>query len=154
MDFKMDYCLILKCDEKCNHSFILIVLVFKAWIKRGWKSMRVGRREFAWVFPQLSLLGQTSSESCMRVDESLFSISLFLLVASTLLFLRLWTLVKLLTVRVITIIFSLFLPLLMGNDLEIACFCNSHDWSNEPNLSLTLIKIWTSSKLMRVHDLC
>ena len=98
----------------------------------------------------------------------LFSISLFLLVASPLLFLRFLTLVKLLTVRVITptvtcrwyvIIFSFFLLLLMGNDLEIACFCNSlrlscnsHDRSNEPNLSLTLIKIWTSSKLMRVHE--
>ena len=72
-----------------------------------------------------------------------------------------WRLSKLLTVRVITptvIIFSLFfLLLLMGNDLEIACLCNSlrlscnsHDRSNEPNLSSTLIKIWTSSKLMRV----
>ena len=84
----------------------------------------------------------------------LFSISLFLLVASPLHFLRFLTLVKLLTVRVITptvtcqwyvIIFSFFLLLLlMGNDLEIACFCNSlrlscnsHDRSNEPNLSLT-----------------
>ena len=35
--------------------------------------MRVGRREFARVFPQLSLLGQTWSENCMRVDESLSS---------------------------------------------------------------------------------
>ena len=94
----------------------------------------------------------------------LFSISLFLLVASPLLFLRFLTLVKLLTVRVITptvtcrccVIFSFFLLFLMGNDLEITCFCNSlrlscnsHDRSNDPNLSLTLIKIWTSSKLMR-----
>ena len=98
----------------------------------------------------------------------LFSISLFLLVASPLLFLRFLTLVKLLTVRVITptvicrwyvIIFPFFLLLLMGNDLEIACFCNSlrlscnsHDRSNEPNVSMTLIKIWTSSKLMRVDE--
>ena len=145
--------------------------------------MRVSRREFAWVFPQLSLLGcQTSSESCMRVDESLFSFFdflVFLLVASTLLFLRFLTLVKLLTVRVITptvtcrwyviifyflllvllVLVLLLLLFLMGNDLEIACFCNSlrlscnsHDRSNEPNLSLTLIKIWTSSKLMRVDE--
>ena len=68
----------------------------------------------------------------------LFSISLFLLVASPLLFLRILTLVKLLTVRVITptvtcrwyvIIFSFFLHLhlLLLMDLEIACFCNSYD---------------------------
>ena len=98
----------------------------------------------------------------------LFSISLFLLVASRLLFLRFLTLVKLLIVRVITptvtrrwyvIIFSFFLLPLMGNDLEIACFCNSlrlscnsHDRSNEPNLSSTLTNIWTSSKLMRVQE--
>ena len=43
----------------------------------------------------------------------------------------------------------------MGNDLEIACFCNSlrlscnsHDRSNEPNLSLTLSKIWTDTFIM------
>ena len=30
--------------------------------------------------------------------------------------------------------------------------CNCHDRSNEPNLSLTHIKIWTSSKLMTVHE--
>ena len=85
------------------------------------------------------------------------------------------------------LIFSFFpLLLIMGNDLDIACFwfflsvrktlrnighfvepvtakckpiavynshrllCNSHDRSNEPNLSLTLVNIWTSSKLMRV----
>ena len=46
--------------------------------KRGWESMRVGRREFAWVFPQLSLVGETSSESWMRVDENLFSLSDYL----------------------------------------------------------------------------
>ena len=44
--------------------------------------MRVGRREFVWVFPQLSLLDQTSSESCMRVDESLSSFFDFLVFAS------------------------------------------------------------------------
>ena len=43
--------------------------------------MRVGRRDFTWVFPQLSLLGQTSSESCMRVDESLSSFFDFLVFA-------------------------------------------------------------------------
>ena len=110
----------------------------------------------------------------------LFSIFSFLLVASTLLFLRFLMLVKLLTDFLIIII--------MGNDMDIACFwfilsvrkplrnishfvesgtakwkplaiynshwlsCNSHDRSNEPNLSLTLIKIWTSSNLMRVDE--
>ena len=98
----------------------------------------------------------------------LFSIYLFLLVASPLFLLRFLMLVKLLTVWGITptvtcwwyVIFSFFLLLLlMGNDLGIACFCNSlqlscnsHGQSNKPNLSSTLIKIWTSSKLMRVHD--
>ena len=33
------------------------------------------------MFPQLSLLGQTSSESCMRVDESLSSFFDFLVFA-------------------------------------------------------------------------
>ena len=101
----------------------------------------------------------------------LFSISLFLLVASTLLFLRFLTLVKLLTVRVITptvtcrwyvIIFLFSSSSSSGyimtwkslasprNSLRLSC--NSHDRSNEPNLSSTLIKIWTSSKLLRVHE--
>ena len=130
--------------------------------------MRVGRREFAWVFPQLSLLGQTWSESCMRVDESLSSFFDFLVFTRCFHASFSSFFLKLQTVRVITptvicrwyvIIFSFFLVLLLGNDLEIACFCdslrlpcNSHDRSNEPNLSLTLIKIWTSSKLMRVHE--
>ena len=61
--------------------------------------MRVGRLEFAWVFPQLSLLGQTRKLTRVFL---LFSISLLLLVASPLLFLRFLTLAKLLTVRVIT----------------------------------------------------
>ena len=55
------------------------------------------------MFPQLSLLGQTSSESYMRVDESLFSFFDFLL------FLRFLTLVKLLTVEVITPTVTFFL---------------------------------------------
>ena len=129
--------------------------------------MRVSRREFAWVFPQLSLLGQTSSESCMRVDESLSSFFDFLVFARCFhaFFLRFLTLVKLLTIRVITptvtcrwyvIIFSCFLDYYYGQWLGICnslrLSCNSHDRSNEPNLSLTLIKIWTSSKLMRVHE--
>ena len=80
------------------------------------------------------------------------------------------------------VIYFLFFVLLIitGNDLDIACFwfsvrktlrnighfvepvaakrkpfiilIDSHDLSNEPNLSLTLIKIWNSSKLMRVHE--
>ena len=134
--------------------------------QRGWESMRVGRHE-------CFLNSHCSVKRAVRVAWELtrvfllFSISLFLLVASTLLFLRFLTLVKLLTVRVITptvtcrwyvIIFSFYL-LLMGNNLEIACFCNSlrfsynsDDRSNEPNPSLTLIKIWTSSKLMKVHE--
>ena len=103
-----------------------------------------------------------------RESFSFFRFPCFCSLLPPLLFLRFLTLVKLLTIRVITptvtcrwyvIIFSFFLLLLMGNDLEIACFCNSlrllcnsHDQSNEPNLSLTLIKIWTSSKLMRVHE--
>ena len=66
--------------------------------------MRVGRREFAWVFPQLPLLGQTSSESWR---ESFF-------------FFRFpWFCSALLS----RLIFSFFLLLLiMGNDLDIACF--------------------------------
>ena len=89
----------ISLKPKATTSSTLLCLFYsqaqtsKAWIKRGWESTRVVRREFARVFPQLSLLGQTSSES--RVDQSLFSISLFLLVASTLLFLRFLTLVKL-----------------------------------------------------------
>ena len=74
-----------------------------------------------------------------------------------------WRLSNQLTVRVITptvtyrwyvIIFSCFLLLLMGNDFcnSLRLSCNSHDRSNEPNLSSTLIKIWTSSKLLRVHE--
>ena len=106
----------------------------------------------------------------------LFSISLFLLIASPLLFLRFLTLVKLLTVRVITptvtrrwyvIIFSFFLLLLlMGNNLEIACFCNSlrlscnsHDRSNEPkplidsHENLNQLKVDESAReLMRVDE--
>ena len=78
----------------------------------------------------------------------LFSISLFLLVASTLLRLRFLTLVKLLTVRVITpivtcrwyvIIFSFFLPLLMGNNLQIAGLLL--------HLSTTLVQLsWRSNE--------
>ena len=87
------------------------------------------------------------------VSIYIISYSLFLLVASPLLFLRFSTLVKLLTVRVITptvtcrwyvMTFSFFLLLLMANDLKIACFynslrlsCNSHDRSNELNLSIS-----------------
>ena len=87
------------------------------------------------------------------VSIYIISYSLFLLVASPLLFLRFLTLVKLLTVQVITptvtcrwyvMTFSFFLLLLMANDLKIACFynslrlsCNSHDRSNEPNLSIS-----------------
>ena len=63
----------------------------KAWIKRGWESMRVGRREFAWVFPQLPLLGQTSSESCMRVDE-FFKFSRFCLLLPCFFFFVFWCL--------------------------------------------------------------
>ena len=99
----------------------------------------------------------------------LFSISLFLLVASTLLRLRFLTLVKLLTVRVITpivtcrwyvIIFSFFLLLLMGNDLEIAGLLLQLSttlvqlsWPvKRAKPHIDLIKIWTSSKLMRVDE--
>ena len=133
--------------------------------------MRVGRREFAWVFPQLSLLGQTSSESCMTVDEGLFTFFDFLVFArcfpaSFSSFLDVCQTADspshtpTVTCRWYVIIFLLLLLLLLlGNDLEIACFCNSlrlscnsHDRSNEPNLSLILIKIWTSSKLMRVDE--
>ena len=87
------------------------------------------------------------------VSIYIISYSLFLLVASPLLFLRFLTLVKLLTVQVITptvtcrwyvMTFSFFLLLLMANDLKIACFynslrlsCNSHDRSNELNLSIS-----------------
>ena len=104
--------------------------------------------------PQLSLLGQTSSESCMRVDENLSSFFDFLVFARCFpasFFCQTtdspshYSTCHLSMIRNNIFFFSSFL---MGNDLEIACFCNSlrlscnsHDRSNEPYLSLTLIKI-------------
>ena len=119
--------------------------------------MRVGRREFAWVFPQLSLVGQTSSESWR---ESFFLRFLcFCSLLPRFFFFVFLTLVKPAdspshysnSCRWYVIIFSCFLLLLMGNDFwnSLRLSCNSHDRSN---LSLTLIKIWTSSKLLRVHE--
>ena len=99
--------------------------------KRGWESMRVGRREFAWVFPQLSLVGETSSESWMRVDENLFSLSDYLVFSRCLhvsfssLFDVCQTVDSPSHYSNCHLIFSFFLILLMVNDLEIPCFCNS-----------------------------
>ena len=118
--------------------------------------MGVGRREFAWVFPQLSLLGQTSSESYMRVDESLFSFFDFLLflVASTFLFLRFLTLVKLLTVEVITPTVTFFLLWVMTwKSLASATLYTTLGQLSSPVKRATLIKIWTSSKLISAWEL-
>ena len=62
----------------CCRPQIMVSEIYEAWIKRRLEWMRVGRREFAWVSTQLSLLGQTRSESCMRVNESLSSFFDFL----------------------------------------------------------------------------
>ena len=124
-----------------------IIMNFIEYINPGWNEdeTRTVKRavRVAWELKGVFLL----------FSIYIISYSLFLLVASPLLFLRFSTLVKLLTVRVITptvtcrwyvMTFSFFLLLLMGNDLKIACFyntlrlsCNSHDRSNEPNLSIS-----------------
>ena len=134
--------------------------------KRGWESMRVGRREFAWVFPQLSLVGETSSESWMRVDENLFSLSDYLVFSRCLhvsfssLFDACQTVdspshysnchLSMIRNNIFFFSYSSYGQWL-GNrlllQLSIRLSCNSHHRSNERNLSLTLIKIWTSSKL-------
>ena len=128
--------------------------------------MRVGRREFVWVFPQLSLLDQTSSESCMRVDESLSSFFDFLVFASCFhaSFSSFFDACQTadspshysnchLSMIRNNISFFFFFFFWVYNDLEIACFSTQ--------LSTTLVqlswpvkraKIWTSSKLMRAHE--
>ena len=100
------------------------------------------------MFPQLSLLGQTSSESRMRVDDSLSSFfdllvfarcfpasfSSFFDACQTADRPSHYSNCHLLMIRNNVFFCSYFLLLLlMGNDLEIACFCNSHDQSKEPN---------------------
>ena len=108
----LNYC--KNSNENCYGS-VIILIVHECFLNSDCSVKRAVR--VAWELTRVFLL---------------FSISLFLLVASTLLFLRFLTLVKLLTVRVITptvtcrwyvIIFSFFLLLLiMANDLDIACF--------------------------------
>ena len=139
--------------------------------KKAWTKEDESRWELAGMSVSSTLIARSNEQwelhESWRESFFFFRFPCFCSFSSPLLFLRLLTLVKLLTVRVITptvtcrwyvIIFSFYL-LLMGNNLEIACFCNSlrfsynsDDRSNEPNPSLTLIKIWTSSKLMKVHE--
>ena len=135
----------------CCRPQIMVSEIYEAWIKRRLEWMRVGRREFAWVSTQLSLLGQTRSESCMRVNESLSSFFDFLDFARCLptSFSSFFDACQtadspshyanchLSIIRNNIFLFSS--SLLMCNDLEIACFCNSlrlscnfHDRSNEP----------------------
>ena len=143
-----------------------------SWIKRGWESMKVGRREFAWVFPELLIAWSNEQwELHESWRESFFSFRFpcFCSLLPRFLFLRFLTLVNLLTVRVITpivtcrwyvIIFSFFLLLLMGNDLEIAGLLLQLSttlvqlsWPvKRAKPHIDLIKIWTSSKLMRVDE--
>ena len=148
-------CILLTHQKNYNinaHIFMYFLECPVWWICEAGSNEDESRWELAGeslheCFHNSSLLGQTSSESCMRVFL-LFSISLFLLVASTLLRLRFLTLVKLLTVRVITpivtcrwyvIIFSFFLPLLMGNNLQIAGLLL--------HLSTTLVQLsWRSNE--------
>ena len=144
--------------------------------------MRVNESWQARVCMSVSSTPIARSNEQWELHESwrVFSIFSFLLVASMLLFLRFLMLVKLLTDFLIIIIMGNDLdiacfwfilsvrkplrnishfvesgtakwkPLAIYNSHWLSC--NSRDWSNEPNLSLTLIKIWTSSKLMRVYE--
>ena len=54
--------------------------------------------------------------------------------------------------RAVRVAWELMKPLAVYNSHWLSC--NSHDQSNKPNHSLTLIKVLTSSTLMRVHESC
>ena len=152
-------------EEKCI-AWVSQTFGSKAWIKRGWESMRVCMSVSSTLIARSN--EQWELHDSWRESFFFFRFPCFCSLLPRFFFFVFWRLsncwqsesllqLSLVTSMIRNIFF--FSSSYMGNDLEIACFCNSlrlscnsHDRSNEPNLSLTLIKIWTSSKLMRVHE--
>ena len=115
--------------------------------------------------PQLSLPGQTSSEGCMRVDESLSSFFDFFVFARCFPASLSSFFDACQTGDSPSHYFNCHLSIIRNNifffsssDLEIACFCNSlrlscnsHDRSNEPNLSAKLMRVIKVGGQMRAR---
>jgi hypothetical protein len=106
--------------------------------KFAWKLMRVEKREFAWKLMRVD--ESWEARVCMRVEKREFAWEL-----------RSESSHESWEARVCMRVFSTLMP--RSNENK-SCVRVNDSWLDitSPKLSSTLIKIWTSSKLMRVYD--